>query len=75
MAFNSITYDTVAKCTGYPTNEEIMKIYNTLLKKSKLIEVVSAVIHASIVAKVEATTPIKKAIMPILPLIPATFHL
>jgi replication factor C subunit 3/5 len=34
MAFNKITYITVAKCTGYPTDEQIILILNTLLNKS-----------------------------------------
>lgn len=43
MAFNKITYDTVAKCTGYPTDDQINIILNSLLNKSlnesnKLIE-------------------------------------
>jgi replication factor C subunit 3/5 len=34
MAFNKITYDTVARCTGYPTDDELNTIINTLLNKS-----------------------------------------
>jgi len=34
MAFNKITYETVSKCTGYPTDEDINIILETLLNKS-----------------------------------------
>jgi DNA polymerase III delta prime subunit len=34
MAFNLISYDSVAKCTGYPTNDQIDLILKTLLNKS-----------------------------------------
>jgi replication factor C subunit 3/5 len=33
MAFNSITYDSVAQCTGYPTDDQIDLILTTLLNK------------------------------------------
>ena len=34
MAFNSITYNSVARCTGYPTIDQIDLILKTLLNKS-----------------------------------------
>ena len=34
MAFNKITYTTVAKCTGYPTDDKITLILDTLLNKT-----------------------------------------
>ena len=34
MAFNKITYQTVSKCTGYPTDNQIMLILDTLTNKS-----------------------------------------
>lgn len=47
MAFNKISYDTVAKCTGYPTDDQINIIMNTLLNKSFDIslKIINDIIH------------------------------
>ena len=34
MAFNKITYQTVSRCTGYPTDDEISIILDTLTNKN-----------------------------------------
>lgn len=34
MAFNKITYQTVSRCTGYPTDEQITMILDTVTNKS-----------------------------------------
>ena len=47
MAFNKITYQTVAKCTGYPTDDEINVILDTLLNKplEQSLKIIKNIIH------------------------------
>lgn len=47
MAFNKITYNTVAKCTGYPTDDELNLILDALLNKplDESLKIIKNIIH------------------------------